>query len=200
MENTSASTPVISEKLTSGNYEYLGRKTLWIFILDRISTSVIFLLIAIGLLAVNHLGILVKTPFGNLSDYGVMSAAIASVVFVVVFGITILVSWLIYINYAFALQEDAMKIKRGVFSKEEIAIPYRQIQDVNIDQDITDRMLGVCRLVILTAGHEDEPKPEGESEGILPVIDRGLAEQLQTELLRRTDVQRVTEIPQQKSG
>ena len=87
-----------------------------------------------------------------------------------------------------------LKIRRGVFSREEVAIPYRQMQDVDIEQNLTDRFWGVCRLVILTAGHEDEPQPEGESEGILPVIDKTLAEQLQAELLRRADVQRVTEI------
>ena len=91
------------------------------------------------------------------------------------------------------LDDDALKVRHGIFSREEIAIPYRQIQDVDIDEDITDRIWGVCRLVILTAGHEDEPRPEGESEGILPVIDKTLAQQLQAELLRRTDVQRVVE-------
>ena len=70
-------------------------------------------------------------------------------------------------------------------------MPYRQIQDVDIEEDITDRILGVCRLVILTAGHEDEPKSEGESEGVLPVIDKTLAEQLQTELLKRANIQKV---------
>ena len=53
------------------------------------------------------------------------------------------------------LDTDALKIKRGILSKEEIAIPYRQIQDVDIEQSISDRMWGVARLAILTAGHEE---------------------------------------------
>ena len=192
--------PDIPEKLdaspaapSAGQFQRLGRKTLWVFIIDRISTAVVFLVIAIILLAVNENGMLAETPWGDLSNYGVMGALIASSVFIIAFAITLLVSWLIYANYQFALQDDAIKIRRGIFEREEIAIPYRQIQDVDIEQDITDRALGVCRLVVLTAGHEDEKKPEGESEGILPVLDRSIAEELQSELLKRANVQKVTE-------
>ncbi len=193
MADTPAAKNIISEKLASGAYGRLGRKTLWIFILNRISAAIILLVIAIGLLALGGSGVLAKTPAGDLTGYASIGAIIASGAFIIVLIIVVLVSWLTYINYLFALSEDALKIRRGIFDREEIAIPYRQIQDVDTEQDITDRMLGVCRLVILTAGHEDEPKPEGESEGILPVIDKTLAEQLQAELLRRTDVQRVVE-------
>jgi hypothetical protein len=56
-------------------------------------------------------------------------------------------------------------------------------------------MLGMSRIVILTAGHEDEPHPEGESEGILPGLDKDFAEALQAELLKRTNVEKVTEVP-----
>lgn len=175
------------------DYRRLGRKTLWVFILYRITAAVILFILAIGLWAAASSGALAKTPAGDLTDYALTGAAILSGAFIIVFLISVLISWLIYANYWFALTDDALKIRRGVFSREEIAIPYRQIQDVDIEQDLTDRMIGVCRLVILTAGHEDEPKPEGESEGILPVIDKTLAGQLQTELLDRVDVQRVVE-------
>ena len=53
------------------------------------------------------------------------------------------------------LDDDALKIRRGILSKEETAIPYRQIQDVDIEQNISDRIWGVARLAILTAGHEE---------------------------------------------
>ena len=89
------------------------------------------------------------------------------------------------------MTEDSFKIKRGVFSKTENAIPYRQIQNVDIERSLTFQMLGLSRLIILTAGHEDEsPKRvsfgSDESEGIIPAIDQKLAGWLQTELLRRT--------------
>ncbi len=91
------------------------------------------------------------------------------------------------------LDTDALKIRRGILSKEEIAIPYRQIQDVDVDQSISDRIWGVARLAILTAGQEKTGEGNDESEGIFPAIDRVLAESLQTELLKRADIEKVTD-------
>ena len=55
-------------------------------------------------------------------------------------------------------------------------------------------MWGVARLAILTAGHEEAKEGEEDTaEGILPAVDRTLAESLQTELLKRADVEKVTE-------
>jgi uncharacterized membrane protein YdbT with pleckstrin-like domain len=65
---------------------------------------------------------------------------------------------------------------------------------VDIERNISYRMFGVSRIVILTAGNEEEKKSgEDESEGILPAIDKDLAEWLQAELLKRANVQKVTE-------
>lgn len=96
------------------------------------------------------------------------------------------------------MTEDSLKIKRGIFSKTENAIPYRQIQNVDIERDLVFQMLGLSRLIILTAGHEDEPKgvPYGsdESEGVIPAIDQKLAEYLQTELLKRADIEKTVQV------
>jgi uncharacterized membrane protein YdbT with pleckstrin-like domain len=113
--------------------------------------------------------------------------------FAVVFVLTFFVAWLIYINYKFMLGEDSLKIKRGILNKEEIAIPYRQIQDVNIERDLGFQMMGLSRIAILTAGNQQEKNADEEAEGILPAMDRALAEWLQGELLKRTNVQEVIE-------
>lgn len=94
------------------------------------------------------------------------------------------------------MAEDSFKIKRGILSKAENAIPYRQIQNVDIERGLLFQMLGLSRLIILTAGHEDEsprnaPIGSDEAEGIIPAIDQKLAEWLQTELLKRADVQKI---------
>ena len=123
-----------------------------------------------------------------------IAAWIALAIFILALVIAFLVSWIIYANYKFFLDTDSLKIKRGVFDKEEIAIPYRQIQNVDIERNLTYQMMGMSSLIILTAGHEDEPKQDNdETEGILPAIDKDEAEQLQQELLKRTDVQKVVE-------
>ena len=91
------------------------------------------------------------------------------------------------------MADDSFKIKRGILNKTENAIPYRQIQNVDIERNFTFQMLGLSRLIILTAGHEDE-KSQGkdEAEGVISAVDQKIASWLQTELLKRADVQKVT--------
>ena len=95
----------------------------------------------------------------------------------------------------FLMSDDSLKIKRGILNKVENAIPYRQIQNVDIERNFTFQMLGLSRLIILTAGHEDEAtKGSNESEGIIPAIDSKLAEWLQTELLKKADIQKTIQV------
>jgi uncharacterized membrane protein YdbT with pleckstrin-like domain len=123
-----------------------------------------------------------------------MAAWIALALFVVVFAITILIAWLVYKNYKYCLGDDSLKIKRGILNKEEVAIPYRQIQDVDLRRDLTFQMIGLSQIVILTAGHDTDEKPgDDDTEGILPALDKDLAEWLQAELLKRANVQKITE-------
>ncbi len=172
-------------------YQKLGRRTLFLFLSQQMVPAVIILIAAILLFVANANGVFTKTFLAPWSSYIVLGAW---VLFVIVFIITFLVAYLTYANYLFVLGDDALKIRRGILSKEEIAIPYRQIQDVNIDQNISDRLWGVARLAILTAGHEEQKEGEIDtSEGVLPAIDRALAESLQTELLKRADVEKVAE-------
>ena len=88
-------------------------------------------------------------------------------------SITFFVTYLNYANFEFFLDADALKIRQGILSKSETAIPYRQIQNVDIEQDLSDRLWGVARLAILAAGHEEAKEGDKNcSEGILPAINR----------------------------
>ena len=177
-----------------GVYHTLGKKTFIIFLLDRIRIAFIFLIVAILLLILSGQNFLIKTPLGNIQNYVSLGGEMFLALAILAFLIAWLISWLVYRNYTFCLEDDALKIKRGVINKEEIAIPYRQIQDVDIERSLDYQILGMSRIDILTAGHEDEPTRPNESEGVLPGIDKNFAEALQAELLKRTDVQRVSEV------
>lgn len=190
MEETIPTHPGVPEE----KYHTLGAKTLWIFVLQRIQAPFVLLLVSIGLFAIKNEPFLVmKPPLGNLAPYVLLGAWIALFLFLLFFALAFLVGWLIYINYKFFLGEDSLKIKRGILNKEEVAIPYRQIQDVDIERDLSFQMIGLSRIVILTAGHEEENPHDAESEGILPALDKDLAEWLQRELLQRANVQKVIE-------
>ncbi len=184
METTLAVAP-------SSVYQKLGHKTFLLFISQQIAPSIIIFIGAVFLAIAQGSGIFAKTPFAPWSIFIVFGVW---ALFVLTFVLTFFITYLTYVNYVFMLSDDALKIRRGILSKEEISIPYRQIQDVDIEQGISDRIWGVARLAILTAGHEEAKEGEEDtSEGIFPAIDRELAESLQTELLKRADVEKVTE-------
>jgi uncharacterized membrane protein YdbT with pleckstrin-like domain len=174
----------------SSSYQKLGNRTLWLMLSEQMLPSIFIFIAAILLLVLQGNGVFRTTPIAAWSSYIVLGAW---ALFVLVFIITFLAAYLTYVNYLFMLDTDALKIRRGILSKEEIAIPYRQIQDVDVDQSISDRIWGVARLAILTAGQEKTGEGNDESEGIFPAIDRVLAESLQTELLKRADIEKVTD-------
>jgi uncharacterized membrane protein YdbT with pleckstrin-like domain len=110
------------------------------------------------------------------------------------------VTWVSYANTTFLLNEYALAIRKGFMNKREILIPYRQIQDVDLNRTLFHRMLGVSNLVILTAGNDDKSPTEEsarkteESEGVFNLLDADLAEKLQAELMKRASVQMVSEV------
>ncbi len=186
--------PVTHPGVPEATYHTLGKKTFWIFVLARINTAAVVLLVAICLFALKDQAFLKNIPaIGDVTGYMSMITWTVFGIFVIIFIIVLLVAWLIYVNYKFYLDEDALRIKRGVFNKEEISMPYRQIQTVNIERDLSFQMMGLSKIVILTAGADEEKGEEDQSEGVLPALDKDLAEWLQVELLKRANVQKVTE-------
>jgi putative membrane protein len=191
--NNIPANPVAPTSIPGESYHTLGKKTLWIFILGRIQPAAVFLLLTIGLFVVSQLSFPSTGSFAGFGSYALIGAGACLVLFALSAGIALLVGWLIYKNYTFALGDDSLKIKRGILNKEEVAIPYRQIQDVDINRDLSFQMLGLSKIVILTAGHEDASDKNDDSEGILPAIDKNLADWLQAELLKRANIQKVSE-------
>ena len=175
-------------------YHTMGKKTFWIFFLERIHAAFILLLLAIALFIVSRQAFLATTQFGDLTRYAVAAWELCGLLFVIVLAISLFVAWLVYSTYKFSLGDDSLKIKRGILNKEEVAIPYRQIQDVDIKRDLSFQLIGLSKIIIITAGHEEDEKPgDDDTEGILPALDKDLAEWLQAELLKRANVQKVTE-------
>ena len=80
--------------------------------------------------------------------------------------------------------EFAFHIERGLMSKNSIAIPFRQVQNVNHEQSFSEKMWGVARVVVETAGTDDVKN--SHSDGLLPLLDVDTAQMLEQELLRRS--------------
>lgn len=63
--------------------------------------------------------------------------------FLIVSLITYFYQYWYYQTYLYDLTPDYVIIKKGPITPHEITIPYERIQDVYVDQDILDRLLGL---------------------------------------------------------
>ncbi|MFH1196607.1 MAG: PH domain-containing protein [bacterium] len=93
------------------------------------------------------------------------------------------------------LDESSLKIIKGVLNKEELRLPYRRIQSVEIKQRLLHRLLGVSRLVISTTNDADNPnntEAQNESDDeVIPIIDYDLAQAIADTLTNRVEVERM---------
>lgn len=164
---------------TEAQYERLGWKTFWIFVSEKAHLAII-----VGLLA------FACALFTGES----FITHVFLILFLLAFGVTLLLSWVQYVRFGFIIDADALRIKRGIIHLEEMSIPYRQIQDIDIERNLLNQLTATSKLVILTAGSKDKGEDEAESEGVIPIIDKNLASRLQKELSTRANIQKVVEV------
>ncbi|MEI6057812.1 MAG: PH domain-containing protein [bacterium] len=89
----------------------------------------------------------------NTLGTNIMWGAIAAD-FIFLIIITLIYNWYIktYIKrYYYAGEEHFITIKKGVFMPAEIHVQYQKIQDVYVDQDLLDRMMGLYDVHIASA-------------------------------------------------
>ncbi len=90
----------------------------------------------------------------------------------------------LYINayikrYYYDAGDNFVTIKKGVFAPAEIHVQYQKIQDVYVDQDIVDRMLGLYDVHIASA------TVSSGIEAHIDGIDKASADALKTMLLNK---------------
>jgi uncharacterized membrane protein YdbT with pleckstrin-like domain len=170
------------------NKEHLGRRAFSIIVSRHARIAIVLFVIAIVAFFARH----AVGANGYMNQIVLWSLALFTFFLVYAF----LVGWLVYTNYTFSLEDDAFRISQGVLSKKETAIPYRQIRDVNIERGISQQMYGVSTLVILTVGAEAAPAGSNLSESVAPIIqniDRHRALEVQSELLKRANIQKISQ-------
>jgi len=118
--------------------------------------------------------------------------------FLVFLFILIIYSYLSYLRFSFFLDEEKQEfvIQKGVLSKEYISIRLDKIQQVNINQSLIQRIIGVYSLDIDTAGSD-------KKEASIKAIDHHTATILRERLLNRdapdTEAEKSTDEQSQKS-
>lgn len=176
--------------LLPDTYQTFGKKTFWVFFSKWIETPFVFLIIAFAI------SLLRRTSFIPLQFQKTVALISFScfLIAIVIFVVCIFAARFVYKGQTFCLSTDALKIRKGIFTKQEIAIPYRQIQNVEIERTFFQQISGVSKITIVTAGHDDVTTTQDESRVVIETMDRDVATVLQEELLRRADVQKVVTI------
>lgn len=77
---------------------------------------------------------------------------LVGVVFASYILITFFVAIIIYQHFYFEIDRVGFKKDYGVIHKRHVSIPFKQIQNVNINRTIIDRILGIAKIDIETAG------------------------------------------------
>ncbi len=177
--------------LANDQYYNLGPKTFWYLFSKNSLSGFVFLVIALVISIVRSYSAGSPDMTGFLRMASWFSFAVAVIGFIVAF----VLSKIVYKNTGFTLSEDALLIRHGVFTKEEFAVPYRQIQNIEIERTLSDQMMGISKLIILTAGQENDiEEKRDDPEGIMPAIDRAVAVLLEAELLKRANIQKVISV------
>ncbi|WP_324749876.1 PH domain-containing protein [Sphingomonas sp. LY54] len=76
-----------------------------------------------------------------------------------------------YRAWGYAIDEDNLRIARGVWHRVETIVPLSRVQHIDISQGPVERACGVCRLVLHTAGTM-------HSRVVLPGLERARAEKM----------------------
>nr|WP_315202822.1 PH domain-containing protein [uncultured Flavobacterium sp.] len=97
---------------------------------------------------------------------------------IAVFAVVGIISYLKYLNFTFYIDEenDEFIITEGVFNKTKTAIQLNKIQQVNINQSLIQRLVGVYELAVDTAG-------SNKKEANIKAISHDLALNLKLRLL-----------------
>ena len=176
---------------------HLGYKSFIFFLLQRVSVAFILgvaggvlyfekspiLGLLSGSLALDTAG---EKMLETYFSYGIEALLLLTVI---VFILGFVITWLTYVCYTLTLEEYALKIRRGIINIEEVSIPYRQIQNVDVSRPLVYRLFGVSRLQIISAGTEEVGVNKAEIEGLLDPIDKTFAEEIREDLQERIGVQ-----------
>ena len=86
--------------------------------------------------------------------------------------------------FKYELKEDGFWRESGIIWKSYCTIPYSRIQNIDLYRNPLERLLGLSRLHIQTAGNNAYPN---FAEGKVPGLSVEVAEKLRKELVRRSN-------------
>lgn len=98
---------------------------------------------------------------------------------------------LVHLSYYYEITEHAFRKEYGIIHKNDVTIPFTQIQNVNITRSLSDRILGLARVDVESAGSSSITNrsvgggSQTKAEGHLPGVTVRQAKIIHDTLLER---------------
>ena len=101
-----------------------------------------------------------------------------------------IIAYIAYRSFYYKIEYNYFSFVKGYINRKKVSIPFRQIQNVDIEQCLMYRICGVVSVVIMTAGHMDpQHRLKETSEIILPPFSVREGRLLQEFLLSQSNIQ-----------
>jgi membrane protein YdbS with pleckstrin-like domain len=154
----------------------LGKRAFLLFLSRRIKLVIFFFVLTGAVWYSERWAPSYYVPFVN---YGVSLLALFSVLY---FLAIILWTYMEYHFYTYMFTDEAFIMTSGYIMRTELAALYHQIQNVSIQRNPLERMVGVSKVVIFMNGSE---KDAAHNKIVLPAVGKTKAKLVQKELLIR---------------
>ncbi len=154
------------------------------------STVPLVTLVISGILGV------IASSLPGASSFGQILAVVSLLLVglaIVIEVIAAIVAKLEYSVSKIMLDDTSLRVVSGIFNKEEVAIPFRRIESVEIKQGMLHQMMHVGHVVVSTITDFEMPgQKENESdEEVVPIMDYDLSKAVADALTSRAEVERM---------
>jgi len=107
----------------------------------------------------------------------VATLAAGGVVFLLVAAYGVIRTVYLYRSWRYVVRDESLYLTRGVFTKVQTVVPYVRVQHIDTRRSAFERVLGLSRLVVYTAGSRG-------ADVSIPGLEPAHAEELQSRLER----------------
>lgn len=151
---------------------HLDPRAIWLFFINyNLRMAIVFPFFAVGI-------------YYELLVTGLLVAYLLTV---------FLIASLVYNHFYFSIDNHNFQKEYGIIHKRHVSLPFRQIQNVNIVRTVIDRMLGIAKLEIETAGSSSIKRRDivggvkSKAEGVLPGLSLADAQHMHDLLLQKKE-------------
>lgn len=178
------------------SYQKLSWKTFFITLLQNSLTAITLSFVWLAIIFLKTLDMKSFLTLPNSEEVIVSTTRILDIIIVLGLAI-VLILWVVaiirtfvkHITFYFMLSSHGISIKTGLIHINETTVPYRHIENVDINQPLIYRLFGMCKLDIVTGGEDDDLKNKHTLDVQFPIIEKTLADDIKKEMFERSNAQ-----------